>query len=72
MQIPNSDQKENCTLEFLDTTVREYINFYNTKRPHQGLDNKIPFPTQDSFETGKIICIEKLGGLLNSYERTAS
>jgi putative transposase len=51
----------------LKLAVREYIQFYNTQIPHQGLDNKIPIAPE--MENGKIICKERLGGLIKSYER---
>ena len=55
----------------LRNAVKKYISFYNTKRPHQGLDNQIPKSTLDNSAKGNITCIESLGGLLNSYERQA-
>jgi hypothetical protein len=48
--------------------VKEYIQYYNTQRPHQGIDNQIPKP-QGDLGTGDVVCTERLGGLLNSYER---
>ena len=55
----------------LSDVVQKYIVFYNTKRPHQGLDNQIPKAPAETSPEGKVICIESLGGLLNSYERQA-
>jgi putative transposase len=51
----------------LELAVREYVQFYNTQRPHQGLDNEIPIAP--AMENGEIVCKERLGGLLKSYER---
>jgi hypothetical protein len=52
----------------LELAVREYVQFYNTQRPHQGLDNEIPIPPK-FIGNGEIVCKERLGGLLKSYER---
>ena len=51
----------------LELAVREYVQFYNTQRPHQGLDNEIPIAPE--MGNGEIFCKERLGGLLKSYER---
>ena len=49
--------------------VNEYMEHYHTERPHQGIGNNIiePPPVGD----GKIVCQERLGGLLKSYRRAA-
>ena len=52
----------------LELAVREYVQFYNTQRPHQGLDNEIPIPPK-FIGNGEIVCKERLGGLLKFYER---
>lgn len=31
----------------LRRVLREYIGYYNTARPHQGIDQHIPVPTRD-------------------------
>jgi putative transposase len=51
----------------LELAVQEYVQFYNTQRPHQGLGNEIP--TAPEIGNGEIVCKERLGGLLKSYER---
>ena len=57
--------------EQLQYAVREYIQFYNTQRPHQGLDNEIP-KAKVNVAAGEVVCLERLGGLLKSYERKAA
>ncbi len=49
--------------------VNEYMEHYHTERPHQGIGNNIIDPP--SLGDGKIICHERLGGLLKSYRRAA-
>ena len=49
--------------------VNEYMEHYHTERPHQGIGNNIIAPLPQG--AGKIICQERLGGLLKSYRRAA-
>jgi putative transposase len=50
--------------------VGEYIEHYHTERPHQGIGDNIIEPLPQPKE-GKIVCQERLGGLLKSYRRAA-
>ncbi len=54
--------------------LREYEAHYNSERPHQGLDNRIPergaLP-KEVVPVQSIECHERLGGLLKSYRRAA-
>ena len=47
--------------------IENFVMHYHHARPHQGLYNQfiVPLPQGD----GKIITIERLGGLLKSYRR---
>ena len=56
--------------EQLEYCVWQYIDYYNKERPHQGIGNQIPKPKKKKG-TGEVICTERLGGLLKSYERAA-
>ena len=48
--------------------LKEYQNFYNTERHHQGIDNVIPFPSKNEMPLeGKRKCKTRLGGLLRKY-----
>jgi putative transposase len=51
--------------------LREYIEYYNTKRPHQGIDQNIPMGYIPLIH-GKIKKIPILGRLCNHYERCAT
>ena len=51
--------------------VREFLMYYNTERPHSGLDGHLIKPT-DSVSNGEIKCFTRLGGLLKSYRRVAA
>jgi hypothetical protein len=49
--------------------IEEYVKHYHEERAHQGLDNKIIKPPPQG--KGKIVCHERLGGLLKFYKRAA-
>jgi len=49
--------------------IENYIEHYHQERAHQSLDNTIIEPPQQG--TGKIVCQERLGGLLKFYRRAA-
>jgi hypothetical protein len=47
--------------------------YYHKERNHQGLDNAIPFPSDEVGNSdGNIKCNERLGGLLKYYYRDAA
>jgi len=55
----------------LRRVLKEYLNHYHSERNHQGLI-AIPFPASEiarGSPTGKILCRQRLGGLLNFYYR---
>ncbi len=46
---------------------------YHTKRPHQGIDNRLTVePPGEPSGAGEIVCEEHLGGLLKHYYRQAA
>jgi len=50
----------------------EYIAFYNSQRPHQGLQQQIPNPGEPE-KTGDAVCRSAiLGGLHHHYYRQAA
>lgn len=60
-----------------DYLITSYLEFYNSVRPHQGLDNRPlvgswPEINEPLAEDEQIICHESLGGLLRHYERVAA
>jgi transposase InsO family protein len=57
----------------LRRTIRAYVAHYNLERPHQGLGNNLIFPRDGPLPVEGVVCrSERLGGLLNSYERKAA
>jgi len=56
--------------EQLRYVLSEYLQYYHHERIHQGV-NRIIEPQHEGNQ-GKIICIERLGGLLRSYHRKAA
>jgi len=64
------DRLISSSVEHLDYSVREYLQHYHHERIHQGLGRIIE--PEHGGNTGEIICIERLGGLLKSYHRAAA
>ncbi|ROP41839.1 integrase core domain-containing protein [Saccharothrix texasensis] len=80
---------QSCRRELLDRTLiwnhqhllhalREYEHFYNTHRPHQGIDNARPLrtlppavPDQAALTHLDIRRRQRLGGILNEYHHAA-
>jgi len=52
----------------LKRVLVEYSNYYNTSRPHQGIDNQTPIPHQQR-SIGSIHRKKILGGIINNYYR---
>ena len=51
--------------------LSEYIEYYNTKRPHQGIDQNVPMGYLPLIQ-GSVKKIPVLGGLCNHYIRLAA
>jgi putative transposase len=56
----------------LNSVLQEYIAYCNTKRPHQGLNQRYPETSFESANIGTINCRRVPGGLINdSYGEVA-
>jgi hypothetical protein len=57
----------------LEHALQEYVAHYHEERNHQGLGNRIPFPS-DTYQPdripGEIVCKSRLNGLLTYYYRS--
>ena len=51
--------------------LREYIDYFNSKRPHQGIDQQIPMGYKPQL-FGRVFKIPILGGLCHHYFRSAA
>ena len=51
--------------------LQEYIDYYNSKRPHQGIEQGVP-TGYEPMTHGKVIKFPMLGGLCNHYMRRAA
>jgi putative transposase len=50
--------------------VREYLEYYNRLRPHQGIGNVcLTEPLEKVTGKGEVLCDERLGGILKHYYR---
>ncbi|MCJ7735957.1 MAG: integrase core domain-containing protein [Anaerolineae bacterium] len=57
----------------LGRVVREYADYYNRSRPHQGIGQRIParYGETNPAQSGRSIATPVLGGLHHSYSRVA-
>jgi len=57
----------------LNHLVSEYIEHYNTERPHRALEKPpLSADPQEATTNGHVVCKERLGGLLRHYHRAAA
>jgi putative transposase len=56
----------------IETILEEYVEFYNGKRAHQGLQQQIPNPVESEKTRGAIGKSAVLGGLHHHYYRRAA
>jgi hypothetical protein len=52
--------------------MREYITFFNTACPHQGLEQQIPVSKITHENTDPVCCRTVLGGIIHDYYRDAA
>ncbi len=53
--------------------VKEYVHYFNTDRPHQGINQRIPAaPASSPPIDGEIVARPVLGGLHHAYSRRAA
>lgn len=59
----------------LRRVIREYTNYFNTARPHQGVGGHLPIPStnldDESNPSHPIVSMPVLGGLHHDYRRSA-
>jgi putative transposase len=56
----------------LRRVVREYVAYFNAARPHQGLQQRIPDPSEEAIQqAGPVRATPVLGGLHHTYRRAA-
>ena len=56
----------------LRRVMGDYMAFFNTARPHQGLAQQIPVSKRDRANTGPVRCRAVLGGIIHDYHRDAA
>jgi putative transposase len=57
---------------YLRRLVCDYITFFNTARPHQGIVQQIPVPPASRAARGPVRCRNVLGGIIHDYYRDAA
>lgn len=56
----------------LRRVMREYVVFFNTARPHQGIEQQIPVPQTRHHIDGPVRCRNVLGGIIHDYYQIAA
>ncbi len=56
----------------LRRVLHEYVEYYNTRRPHQGLEQGSPTGTLLASQQGKVRFRNVLGGIIRDYYREAA
>ena len=51
--------------------LKEYVAYYNTARPHQGIEQQMPIPYPTSVSAGEVRTRSVLGGIIHDYYRAA-
>lgn len=49
--------------------MREYIDYYNQARPHQGIGQLCSIPIERCHKEGLVKCRNVLGGSIHDYHR---
>ena len=53
----------------LRRVLQEFLDYYNNRRPHQGLNQQSPVPRSEPISEGKVQKRPILGGIINDYYR---
>ena len=59
-------------LRHLRYVLKQYVEYFMKRRPHQGLKQQLPDSREESAASGRIRCRQVLGGLINDYYREAA
>ena len=55
----------------LRQVLKEYVGYYNTARPHQGIEQQMPIPNPISVSKGEVRSHPVLSGIIHNYYRAA-
>jgi putative transposase len=58
--------------DHLRRVLLEYAQYYNRARPHQGIKQQCPIPTESTYNKGPVKCRNVLGGIIHDYHREAA
>ena len=56
----------------LGHVLTAYADYYNHARPHQGIDQRCPVPSENAARDGPIERRDIVGGVLHDYYRRAA
>jgi len=58
--------------EHLERVLVEFVDHYNSARPHRGIDPDAPIPLEPTRDTARSVeRVDRLGGLIHEYRRAA-
>lgn len=61
-----------CNERHLRQVVTEYVDYFNSRRPHQSLKQNAPLGLDIASTQGHIQCCQVLGGIIRDYYREAA
>jgi putative transposase len=56
----------------LRRVMKEYVEYYNRARPHQGMEQRCPIPIERARKEGGVKCRKVRGGIIHNYYREAA
>ncbi len=58
--------------QHLGRVLKEYEQYFNHARPHQGIAQQVPAGGRRGAERGPVRCRDVLGGIIHDYYRAAA
>jgi putative transposase len=56
----------------LERVLAEFVDHYNSARPHRGVNLDAPIPLEPKGDTSRpVVRVDRLGGLIHEYRRAA-
>jgi transposase InsO family protein len=72
-RLPERSREPAASIEFLRSTIHDFVEHYHHERNHRWLDNGLIIEAESSTGNGEPIqCRRRLGGMLNYYYRQAA
>ena len=56
----------------LRRVLRDYVDYFNRARPHQGIKQRCPIPIERGRQIGAVKRRDVLGGIIHDYDRASA